>query len=134
MRIESKKFRAKHSDYQAYKKEHFGERHCAGYTKRLLPKNFSFDPAIELPITKGFIHFVRWVDDKGYVNILNESFFINKELCCEYIWATINTEKQTLNIYHQATKDSKNELIKSIDYKLRELVKDRIPVKRFCRV
>ena len=134
MRSESKQFRDKHSDYQTYKKEHFGERSCAGYTKRFLPKNFSFPLDTELPITKGLVHFIRWVDDQGYVNVLNESIFINKKICCEYIWATINTEKQTLDIYHQATKDSKNELIKSISYKLRELVKDKIPVKKFCQV
>lgn len=134
LRVESKKFREKHSDYRAYKKEQFGKQYCAGYTKRLLPENFSFRLTTELPITKGFVHFIRWVDDKGYVNILNESFFINKELCCEYVWATINTERQTLNIYHQATKDSKNELIKSSCYELRETVKDKIPVRKFCRV
>lgn len=134
LRVESKKFREKHRDYQAYKKEHFGKQHCPGYTKRLLPKNFSFDPATELPITKGFVHFIRWVDDKGYVNILNEFFFINKEICCEYIWATIDTEKQKLDIYHRATKESKNQLIKTINYKLREKVKNKIQVRAFCKV
>lgn len=134
LRSESKQFRDKHRNYQTYKKEHFGERTCAGYTKRFLPKNFSFAPDTELPITKGLVHFIRWVDDNGYVNILNESFFINKEFCCEYVWATINTEKQTLDIYHQATKDSTNELVKSITYKLREPVKNKIPVKKFCQV
>jgi hypothetical protein len=68
------------------------------------------------------------------VNILNESFFINKELCCEYIWATINTEKQMLNIYHQTTKESKNELVKTVDYKLREKIKNKIQVSEFCKV
>ncbi len=134
MRAESKEFRAKHSNYQAYKKEHFGKQHCPGYTKRLLPKNFSFDSETELPITKGRVHFIRWVDEKGYVNILNESFFISKELCCEYIWATIDTEKQVLNIYHQATKESKNEPVKTFDYKLREKVKNKIQVGEFCKV
>ncbi len=134
MRCESKKFRDKHSDYQTYKKEHFSERRCIAYSKRFLPKDFSFDPKTELPITKGMLHFVRWVDDQGYVNILNEKIFINKELCCEYIWATINTGKQTLDIQHQVTKDSKNELVKSITYKLREPVKNKLPVQQFCQV
>lgn len=134
MRGESKKFRDKHSNYQAYKKEHFGKQQDIGYTKRFFPENFLFDPATELPITKGLVHFIRWVDEQGYVNILNEKFFINKELCCEYIWATINTEKQTLDIFHQATKDSKNELVKNVTYKLREPVKNKFPVKQFCQV
>ena len=134
MRCESKKFRAKHGDYQTYKKEHFSRQQDIGYTQRFLPNNFSFDPATELPITKGSLHFVRWVDDQGHVNILNEKIFINKESCCEYIRATINTEKQTLNVYHQATKDSKSELIKNIIYKLREPIKNKIPVNKFCQV
>lgn len=134
MRSESRQFKVQHGAYQAYKKEHFSEQHCAGYTKRFLPKNFSFDTTTELPITKGLVHFVRWVNDQGYINILNEPIFVNKELCCEYIWTTINTKQQALNMYYQAAKDSPRELIKTIKYKLRETIKDRIPVKKFCRV
>jgi putative transposase len=134
LRSESRQFRVQHGAYQAYKKEHFSERNCTGYTRRSLPKNFSFDPATELPITKGLVHFVRWVNEQGYVNILNEQFFVHKDLCCEYIWATLNTRQQALNMYYQAEKESPRELVKTIDYKFREPVKDRIPVKEFCKV
>ena len=134
LRSESRQFKVQHGAYQAYKKEHFGEQHCAGYTKRFLPKSFSFDPAIELPITKGLVHFVRWVNELGCVNILNESVFVNKKFCCEYIQATINTKQQALSMYYRASKDAPRELVKTIDYKLREPIKDRIPVEEFCRV
>ena len=75
---------------------------------------------------------MRLVDEKGYVNIFNESFYINKKFSFEYIWATIFTKKQKLKIYYQPIKDVKKELIKIISYKLREPVKDRIPIKLFC--
>lgn len=132
LRQESKQFRNKHNNYQAYKKEHFSKQVLQSYTKRSFPKNFRFDPETELPITRGKIHFVRLVDEKGTVNILNESFYVNKELSFEYVWATIFTKEQKLNFYYQATKESKRNLIKTASYNLREPVKDNIPVKQFC--
>lgn len=129
---ESRRFRDQHSHYQTYKKEHFSKQKHQGYTISQFPENFVFNPSTELPITKGKLHFIRWVDEKGYINILNEPFYVNKDLCCEYVWSTINTVKQTLNMYYQATDKAQRELVKTIDYKLREPVKNRIPVKQFC--
>ncbi|MDR4499574.1 MAG: transposase [Candidatus Scalindua sp.] len=65
LRVESKKFRDKHNNYQKYKKDNFSQQYCKGYTRRLLPEGFTFDPSEELPITRGRIHFVRLVDEKG---------------------------------------------------------------------
>lgn len=132
LRIEAKQFRAKHNNFQIYKKKHFSKQGLYGYAKRFFPKSFKFDLSTELPITDGKIHFVRLVNEKGYVSIFNENFYINKDLSFEYIWATIFTKEQGLKISYQATKDSESELIKSVSYKLREPVKNRIPIKNFC--
>jgi len=131
---ESKHFRDQHNHYQSYKKDHFSKQKLHGYTTSKLPVSFAFDPTIELPITKGKLHFIRWVDEKGYVNILNEPFYVNKELCCEYIWSTIDTSEQRLCMYHQVAEEAPRALVKSIDYKLREPVKERIPVKQFRKL
>ncbi|MDR4499211.1 MAG: transposase [Candidatus Scalindua sp.] len=85
LRVESKKFRDKHNNYQKYKKDNFSQQYCKGYTRRLLPEGFTFDPSEELPITRGRIHFVRLVDEKGYITILNEELYINKALSFEYV-------------------------------------------------
>lgn len=132
LKRESQLFRDQHNHYQAYKKEQFSKRGLHGYTVSKFPEEFVFDPSMELPITNGKLHFIRWVDEHGYVNILNESFFVHNDLTCEYIWSTINTTEQTLQMYYQATEQAPRELIKSIEYKLREPVKHKIPVKHFC--
>ena len=132
LRNEAKQFRDKHNKFQIYKKEHFSKQYLHGYTKRFFPKNFRFNLEKELPITNGKIHFVRLVNEKGYINIFNENFYINKDLSFEYVWATIFTKEQELKFYYQAAKESEKELIKSVVYKLREPVKDRIPVREFC--
>ncbi len=96
------------------------------------PENFLFTPSTELPITKGKLHFIRFVDEKGYINVLNEPFYVNKDLCCQYVWSTIDTADQRLHIYYQATEQAPRTLVKTIDYVLREPVKNRVPVKQFC--
>ena len=74
----------------------------------------------------------RFVNEKAHVNIFNENFYINKDLSFEYIWATVFTKEQLIKFYYQATKESKNELIKTNSYKLRESIKEKIPIKQFC--
>lgn len=132
LRIESQQFRDKHNNYQKYKKRTFLQQCFKNYTRRLLPDSFAFDVSQELPITKGRLHFVRFVDEKGSINILNEEFYVDKTLSFEYVWAIINTGEQIVTIYYQAAKEAPNQLIRTASYKLREPVKNRIPVKQFC--
>lgn len=134
LKQESRQFCNQHNHYQIYRKEHFSKQNLHGYTITKFPENFVFDSSTALPITKGRLHFIRLVDDKGYINILNEPIYVNKNLCCEYVWPTINTADQTLRIYYQAMEKMPRELVKILDYKLREPVKERIPVKHFCQV
>jgi Integrase core domain len=134
LRVESKKFRDKHNNYQEYKKEKFSKQYYKykGYTRRILPEGFTFDPSEELPITRGRIHFVRLVDEKGYITILNEEFYINKALSYEYVWTILNTRKQELNVYYQSAVEAPKQLIRTESYKLREPVRNRIPIRKYC--
>jgi len=134
LKRESRQFRDQHNQYQVYKKEHFSQQHHQSYTLSRFPDNFVFNPSLELPITKGKMHFIRWVNEKGYINILNESFYVNKDLCCEYVWSTIDTAEQNLTMYYQPSEEAPRDLVKSVEYKLREPVKDRIPIKEFNHV
>lgn len=131
IKTESLKFRDKHNDYQEYKKDTFNKQYTAGYSLKFLPKNFKYDTSKNLPITKGQIHFIRLIDEHGYTNILNEPFYVDKCLSFEYVWFTINTEQQLLYMYYKALEEAPRELIKTVPYKLREPVLDRIPIKKF---
>lgn len=132
MRAESKKFRDKHNNYQQYRKNHFKKQKLMSYATKYLPASSTFDPDFELPITRGRLHFVRLVDEDGNISILNETFYVEKNLSFQYVWAILNTKDLNLKIWHQATKNSPKELIKTESYKLRESVKNRIPIKKFC--
>jgi putative transposase len=130
---ESIKFRDHHNEYQVYRKQEFGKQYAYKYTQTFLPKNFNFDASRHLPITTGLMHFIRLVDNNGDISILNEKFTLDKKYSYEYVWAVLNTKLQSLTFYYKATKDAPKEIIKSIPYKLREPVKNRIPISRFTK-
>lgn len=132
LRKEAQVFKTKHNLYQKYRKEQFGKQYPVSFTTRILPKNFQFDLLTELPITPGKIHFIRMVNEKGYINLFNEEFYINKDLSFEYIWATIFTEKQEVQFFHKGTKDSDWMKVKTVEYILRETVQGSIPINQFC--
>lgn len=132
LKRESRKFRDKNNNYQEYKKRTFSKQISHNCSKRFLPKNFIFDVSKSLPITKGRMHFIRLVDEKGYVTILNEPVYVSKDVSFEYVWSIIDTEQKTLNTYYQATKESPKELLKTKSYELREPVCERIPITDFC--
>jgi len=132
LRKEARNFKNKHNDYQVYRKEQFSKQSLRSYTTRFFPENFHYDLCTELPITKGKVHFIRLVNEKGKINVFNETFYISKDLSFEYIWATIFTEKQELKFYHKSTKESEWRTIDTVKYDLRETVKDNIPVNHFC--
>ena len=132
LRSESKKFRDKHNNYQEYRKNNFAKQKSKSYQTRYLPKAFSFDASQGLPITRGRLHFVRMVKENGNINILNEDFYIDKNLSFEYVWAIISTKDRNVRIWYQPTKNAPKELLKTKLYELREPVKNKISVKRFC--
>lgn len=134
LRLESQKLLIRHNDYQRYRKDRFSKTDALSHAKTYLPGGFQFDPQTELPITPGKIHFVRFVRSDRRIEILNESFLIDNRYTYEYVWVTIDTAKESMSIYHQASEDQKRTLVKELDYKLRENVYPRIPAKNFVRV
>lgn len=132
LRFESKRFLARVNAYQSYKKDLFSKAQAQSHTLRFFPEDFCFDPKTALPITPGKIHFVRLVESDGSIVILNERFEIDRNLSFEYVWITIDTERQMISIHHQLAKDQKRILVKEQKYQLREEVKDPIPAKNFC--
>ncbi len=134
MRQEAKRFLEKHNRYQIYKQDRFSKAKEQSHTKRFLPPEFYYNPDLELPITKGKIHFVRLVQEDGSISVLNENLTVKKNLSFEYVWVTINTAKQTLEIFHQADKDQKRVLVKERKYELREAVVNQIPAHELLKL
>jgi hypothetical protein len=132
LRSESKKFRDKHNNYQEYRKNNFSKQKAKNYETRYLPNSFTFDTSQHLPITRGRLHFVRMVKENGNINILNEDFYVDKNLSFQYVWAIISTKDLNVKIWYQPAKDAPKELRKTKSYELREPVKNRISINKFC--
>jgi hypothetical protein len=76
------------------------------------------------------VHFIRLVNSLGQINVLNESWIVDKEaeeLVGEYVWATISTAEQPLRIYHQKAADVGRRLVVEHDYGIAEEVQELAP-------
>jgi putative transposase len=84
--------------------------------KRNLKRGFKLD-LNEIPLVNGKIHFIRVVNSDGNITVLNESFLVGVEYVGEYVWVTIDTGQQILNICY---KDENMDIhaIKKYEYKI----------------
>jgi transposase len=80
-----------------------------------------------LPLTEGRIHFVRRVDERGEIRILNERWKVSKRLAGEYIWATVDLKEQSLKIHCRKSERAQAKLIKQYDYRVAEPVQRLLP-------
>jgi len=84
-----------------------------------------------LPITAGRVHFERLVDAQGNIALLNETWHIDKRLAGQYVWVTLVTHEQRLNIYHQRSAQQPLRWLKTFRYEIAEPVR---PLRtEFCR-
>ena len=67
---------------------------------RYLQKDFRL-PA-KLTIAPGHIHIIRFIRSNRILDIFGEKFAMPMEVEYEYVWATIDTAAQNLNIYHDS--------------------------------
>lgn len=75
-----------------------------------------------LPLTEGRIHFIRRVDEQGDIELLHETWHIDKRLAGEYVWATVTLHEQRLRIYHRRSRLEHVCLRKVFQYQLDEPV------------
>jgi transposase len=76
----------------------------------------------KLPLTAGRVHFVRRVAADGTISFLGERWAVSRRLAQEYIWATVITHSQRLELFHQHSAQSKWQRIKTYEYALSETV------------
>ena len=77
-----------------------------------------------LPLVIGKIHFIRVVNSKGQISILNEYFNVGREYVGEYVWATIETRKQMLTVYFKNENLTVREINK-FNYEIYEKIYNR---------
>lgn len=91
--------------------------------KRMLPDDFTVD-VNSLPLVTGKVHFIRLVGSDGRIAVLNEHFNVGSEYIGEYVWATIETRKQTLTVFYK-DEELKNRVIKKFSYEIPEKIHQR---------
>jgi hypothetical protein len=90
-------------------------------SKKLLRRQLTHIPAA-VPLTAGRVHFIRKVDAQGAIPILKESWHVSKSLVGHYVWATLDTGKETLSIYHRRSERAQPRLLKQSGYAIGEKV------------
>ena len=88
---------------------------------KLLRRQIAHIPA-ELPLTAGRLHFLRKVDAQGNITILKEHWRASKTLIGHYIWATLDTRKAALFLYHRRSERARPRLIRQYGYAIEEKV------------
>ena len=75
-----------------------------------------------LPLMEGRIHFIRRVDEQGDIELLHETWHVDRRLADEYVWATVTLHEQRLRIYHRRARGERVCLRKVFHYPLNEPV------------
>ena len=77
---------------------------------KYLPKDFKLPSKLSIPL--GDVHLVRFIRSNRVLDVFGEKFPMPVELEYEYVWVTIDTEQESLSIYHDFR------LVKKISYPL----------------
>lgn len=94
----------------------------------LLPSDFSAHKGKHLPLTAGYLHFIRFLDANTTFSILNESWSLpDTRWAGKTIRTTIDLNQQQLLVFHQPTSASAPALIAQFDYHLSEDVVPLMP-------
>lgn len=88
-----------------------------GFVPVCLPSEFEQHQQTQLPLTAGYIHFIRFLDAQHSFSILNESWTIQTPSSnIQTIRATIDIEKEQLLVYHQPTPHDVPVLLQQFPY------------------
>lgn len=97
-----------------------------------LPDDFNQYRQKRLPLTEGFLHFIRFADAHGNISFLNASWPLGPQWAGKTVRATLDTKQGRVIVFYQATRDSKPQSIAAFSFPIREEV---LPVaERFRRL
>jgi transposase len=94
----------------------------AGVARRRLKRREVAQLPEPLPLVAGRIHFIRRVSAAGEIELLKERWKVSLSVAHQYVWATLTTHRQRLEIYHRRSPRAKARLVKCYDYELTERV------------
>ena len=80
-----------------------------------------------VPITAGFIHFVRKVDMEGRIIVLNQPWVVGRRWAGQYVWVRIDTARQELSIWIKAGGNAPCRQLKTIRFPISQSVHSRLP-------
>jgi len=72
---------------------------CSGDCK-LLPASFRLPE--KLAISPGYVHLIRFIRSDLALDVFGEKYIMPQDVEYEYVWATIDTAKEKLFIYHDS--------------------------------
>jgi hypothetical protein len=84
----------------------------------------------QLPLTAGQLHFLRRVSATGEISFLGERWKVSKRLAHQYVWATLSTHAQRLEIYHRCSERGAARLVTTYAYAIAEGVRRVQPAYR----
>ena len=98
---EAKNFEKYHDQNHHYSTlgGHTPNQKCSGNTK-LLPASFRLPN--KLSICPGYVHLIRFIRSNRILDVFGEKYVMPVEVEYEYVWATIDTAKEKLFIYHDS--------------------------------
>ena len=67
---------------------------------KLLPISFRLPE--ELAISPGYVHLIRFIRSDLVLDVFGEKYIMPQDVEYEYVWATIDTAKEKLFIYHDS--------------------------------
>jgi hypothetical protein len=92
------------------------------FVPRCLPLTFDQHRQSTLPLSEGFLHFIRFVEPDGSFSLLNEVWTLESTTWADKtIRATIDLAQQQLLVYHQANTRSRPTLVQRFVYQLPEV-------------
>jgi hypothetical protein len=81
----------------------------------------------QVPLTAGRLHFRRRVTPQGTISLLKEDWPVSRRLAGQYVWATLDTGRKELRIYHRHSERAQTRLLKCFVYAIAEPVKPLAP-------
>lgn len=83
----------------------------------------------DIPLCWGRIHILRKVAEDGVIRLFNEPFRVRHELAHDYVWAIIDTRRETLTVTHQPGTNQQAKVILKRAYAFRERARRRPPLR-----
>lgn len=122
-----RKFLTWYADYEPPKLggKSVGQASALAKRRKLKRREVGAVPA-ELPLFAGRIHFVRQVSATGEIELLKERWKVSTRLAHKYVWATLSTTEQRLEIYHRRSARAQPRLVKQYAYEMGERVSPRL--------